>query len=129
MKVEKKKEKSNLLFSILQAALIICVLIIVTTISIYVMGVEIQSQSLVTYEKCCNNMPCSDTYYDEESKTCKNVFEEQMRYSPFGNWGVPSLLIVIGVAIIFLVITHFLTLAHNPKNERRSKIKHDKHQR
>ena len=45
----------------------------------------------LTYEKCCDGVPCTDTYYDEEEKVCvltlcvNNPFifnKEKCRYEP-----------------------------------------------
>jgi uncharacterized protein YkuJ len=99
----------NLLMQIGVSVVMIAVLIGIIALILAQMGIQIQQASQITYEKCCGGVPCSDTYYDEETKTCKLVFEEQQKYYPFAHLDLISLGIVFGVALLLtLGIKYFI---------------------
>lgn len=90
----------NIFMQIGISVVVLAILIVVIALMISQMGIQIQESQQLTYEKCCNNIPCSDTYYDLETKTCKLVFEEQQKYYPFNKLNLISLVIVFGVSLV-----------------------------
>lgn len=80
--------------------IMICILIGIVVLILHSMGIQINQSSQVTYEKCCGGVPCSDTYYDEETKTCKNVFEERNNYYPYSKFSLLYLIIAMGTGLV-----------------------------
>lgn len=109
----KNKNKIKINYKLLQNITIqiitISFLIIIISVILIQMCIQIQETSQVTYEKCCGGVPCSDTYWDEETQSCKYVFEEQQKYYPFANLNLINILIIIFVCFIMTLIIHYLT--------------------
>ena len=104
----------NLLMEIGISIIMIVVLMGTLILILAQMGIQIQQSLQITYEKCCGGVPCSDTYYDEDTKTCKLVFEEQQKNYPFGNLNIISLVITFGVALVLAFgIKYFIPEEHN----------------
>jgi hypothetical protein len=107
----------NLLMQVGISIVLIAVLIGIGFLILAQMGVQIQQSSQVTYEKCCGGSPCSDTYYDEESKSCKNVFDERNNYYPYSKFSLLYLLIAVGVAVVLAVGVRYLIPSEYPVDE------------
>jgi hypothetical protein len=99
--------KNEFLINLGISIIMICVLIGITVLILNQMGIDIQQSSQITYEKCCGGVPCSDTYYDEETKTCKNVFEERQNYYPYSKFSLLYLIIAFGTALLLTFLVRF----------------------
>jgi hypothetical protein len=110
--------KNEFLINLGISIIMICVLIGITVLILSQMGIQIQQSSQITYEKCCGGVPCSDTYYDEESKSCKNVFEERNNYYPYSKFSLLYLIIAFGTALILtFAVRYFIPYPEMPVDE------------
>jgi hypothetical protein len=110
--------KSEFLINIGISIIMICILIGIGVAILSQMGIQIQQSSQVTYEKCCGGVPCSDTYYDEETKTCKNVFEERNNYYPYSKFSLLYLIIAFGTVFVLLFVVRFFVPYIYPVDEK-----------
>jgi hypothetical protein len=107
----------ELLQNILISVVMITILIGITVLILYQMGIQIQNSSQVTYEKCCGGVPCSDTYYDEETKSCKLVFEERNKYYPYSKFSLLYLVIAFGSALGLVFVVKYFIPSEYPADE------------
>ena len=73
MENKNKEITINILISLM--VLILFVAICILTISQLDLQISEESQKLtqLTYDKCCDGNPCTDTYYSEEDNKCHMV--------------------------------------------------------
>lgn len=93
--------------NIILISVTILILILVITLILNKLGVDVMKSSQITYEKCCGGSPCSDTYYNEETKECI-IGHPDTNFIPWQYKGL-SILILIGVAIVLSLIVHFIS--------------------
>ena len=96
---------SGFFFGIIVFAIIIGIFVLI--ISKIPNQEEWGRQSQLTYDKCCNGNPCTDTYYDEEDGKCHSTF-----YLPHLTKWYVTIPIVLGVAFILTLIIRFIPFYH-----------------
>ena len=100
---ERNKMNINILMNIVMSVMVGAILIGIIVSILTDMGIKIKESNQITYDKCCNGSPCSDTYYDTETKTCKNVFDERNDYYPYSKFSLLYLIIAFGIALVLVV--------------------------